>query len=56
MESNNSSYKMLVSCSNCNFKGEVEIPKSVRVNEHNCPNCEVPELSKYYEPESLIIE
>ncbi len=32
-------YKQKVFCSNCNFRGEIEIARGVLVDKAECPNC-----------------
>ncbi|MBI2038914.1 MAG: hypothetical protein HYT22_01360 [Candidatus Niyogibacteria bacterium] len=47
-------YKLKVFCVNCNFKGEIEIPKGVAYKSQECPNCGVTGLERVLEPARLI--
>lgn len=39
-------YKLHVYCPNCDFRGEIEIPKGIRYDEHLCSQCEVAGMIK----------
>ena len=39
-------YKLEVFCTNCDFKGEVDIPKGILVDDYKCPKCDVPAVKK----------
>ena len=40
------SYKAKVYCKNCDFKGEIEIPKGQTIENTKCTNCGNAELMK----------
>ncbi len=50
----NNTYKVKVFCKNCDFKGEVDIPESLKVEDHICPECKNKELEKVSEPARLV--
>jgi len=39
-------YKLEAVCDNCDYSGEVEIPKGTKVEEMDCPQCGCKELHK----------
>lgn len=39
-------YKMKVYCGNCDFRGEIDIPKGVLVSEAECTQCGTTTLAK----------
>lgn len=43
-------YKLKVYCTNCNFKGEIEIQKGVAYSNQECLNCGVADLKFVQEP------
>jgi ssDNA-binding Zn-finger/Zn-ribbon topoisomerase 1 len=47
-------YKMKVWCPNCDFGGEVEINKGVKVDEHPCPECGNLGLRKKLKPMRIV--
>lgn len=49
MTNNSDAYQLKVSCSNCDFKGNINIPKQVVVENHPCPNCGNNKLRRHYE-------
>lgn len=49
-------YTLDADCSNCGFVGSVDIPKGVKLEEKECPNCECKELSRTVEMMSFTSE
>ena len=39
-------YKANVSCSNCGFEGNIDIPTGLKISEYFCPNCKCNTLNK----------
>ncbi len=50
----NSNYNLNVFCTNCNFKGTVEIPQGIKVNNHPCSKCGNKTLEKIPESARII--
>ena len=45
-----SNYDMHVFCKNCHFRGKITIPKGVRVDDFECPQCSVKDLDRDSNP------
>ena len=46
MENTNNTYKAKIYCKNCDFSGEIEIPKGQTIDQTECTNCGNAELMK----------
>ncbi|HEY4481049.1 MAG: hypothetical protein UV53_C0007G0005 [Candidatus Azambacteria bacterium GW2011_GWE1_42_9] len=47
-------YKAKVFCKNCDFKGEINIPEGVKIEEYDCSKCKNKELERVNEPARLV--
>ena len=54
MEMAKSTYRLEVFCTNCDFKGMVDIPKGVAVLNHKCLKCDMPTLEKIHAKASFV--
>lgn len=40
MTDDKKTYELYVLCTNCNFRGKIEVQKGILVNQISCPNCD----------------
>ncbi len=48
---NEETYKANVMCGNCDFMGEIDIPKGVKISDKECPKCGCQELTQGFSDE-----